>query len=72
MAILLSLPVEAQWIIAGMELPTGMVSYHLHEKYWLFLNRAVKTLEKAPPWDGYTPEDVVNRLAAWAAAGVSA
>lgn len=50
--------------IAGMHLPTGDITYHLPNCYWDRLDR-LHTHEIAPPWDGHTSEDVLNRLCAW-------
>ena len=36
------------------------ISYHLPMKYWHLAN--VIELEKAPPYDGYTSKDVLERL----------
>jgi hypothetical protein len=51
------------WFIAGMDLPTGEVSYHLAGRFWD--TARVKALDRAPAWDGHTPEDVLVRLASW-------
>jgi hypothetical protein len=57
------------WFIAGMHLPTGDISYHLPGRMWTLIdNSGIQTTNKAPKWDGHTPVDVVNRLAAWALA----
>jgi hypothetical protein len=49
--------------IAGVQLPTGGITYHLECNLW---DAAVRTgaaeLELAPKWDGHTPADVVSRL----------
>lgn len=52
------------WFIAGMRLPTGDISYHLPLRYWDAFS-PVDELDKAPKWDGYTSDDVVNRLNRW-------
>ena len=36
------------------------ITYHLPIKYWNMAN--VIALEKAPPWDGHTSQDVLERL----------
>lgn len=36
------------------------ISYHLPMKYWHLAN--VRELEKGPPFTGYTPNDVLERL----------
>lgn len=51
------------WIIAGMHLPTGDITYHLNEIYAPYLD-GIQHLEKAPAWDGHTPNDVLSRLGA--------
>ena len=50
--------------VAGMQLPTGDITYHLPEEMWDMLGY-IKTLERAPKWDGHTPEDVLSRLERW-------
>jgi hypothetical protein len=52
------------WFVAGMDLPTGAISYHLPADRWDELDH-VGTLERAPEWDGHTPDDVVQRLLRW-------
>src|SRR5215469_18799003 len=52
---------EGDWFIAGMNLESGQISYHLPLSYWPYLQN-ICTLENAPKWDGHKPEDVVNRL----------
>lgn len=54
------------WFIAGMNLPTGSVSYHLPVKMWTLLDgKGITTTNRAPEWDGHTSQDVVDRLSAW-------
>jgi hypothetical protein len=48
------------WFIAGIQLPTGDISYHLPLNKWNICK--CKTLEKAPKWDGHTSQDVLERL----------
>lgn len=53
------------WFIAGMELPTGSITYHLPTaQFWDKLNE-IPELEKAPNWDGHTPNDVLLRILEW-------
>lgn len=52
------------WFIAGLRLPTGMITYHLPKSLWEDFN-GVETLDRAPEWDGHTPADVVTRLNTW-------
>jgi hypothetical protein len=57
-------PIPDGYFIAGMKLPTGMISYHLP----LTVFKTFETLPKfsyAPRWDGHTPNDVVKRLVDW-------
>jgi len=55
------------WFIAGMELPTGQITYHLPVDKWTSLdNTGMRTSNNAHyEWDGHTAEDVVNRLLEW-------
>lgn len=53
------------WFIAGIELPTGPITYHIPMHQWKLLNE-IPTLDKAPKWDGHTSADVINRLTKWA------
>lgn len=52
------------WIIAGMHLPTGDITYHLPETMWDTLD-AIGERTRAPDWDGHTSADVVKRLRSW-------
>ena len=55
-----------EWFIAGMHLPTGDISYHLPAWLWPMLDLSgIETMDKAPEWDGYTPNDVLERLWNW-------
>ena len=49
------------WFVAGMESDVGQITYHLSEKLWPLLEKAVKELDRSP-WDGHTPQDVCDRL----------
>lgn len=50
--------------IVGIDTPYGQVTYHYDLEYWdMFL---VKELERAPEWDGSTPQDCINRIEKWA------
>lgn len=54
------------WFIAGMDLPTGSISYHLPLWMWEMLDGAgILTANKGPKWDGHTPNDVLKRLEEW-------
>lgn len=51
------------WFIAGINLPTGTVTYHLPEGLYEAA-RGTKAMELplAPEWDGHSAQDVVYRL----------
>jgi hypothetical protein len=55
------------WFLAGMELAPGqMITYHLPDHIWpLFDGTRVVRREYAPPWDGHTSVDVLDRLMFW-------
>lgn len=57
------------WFIAGMELPTGSITYHIPEEQWTLLH-GIEVKNQAPAWDGHTSKDVCDRLEAWAEAGI--
>lgn len=47
--------------IVGIETPEGQATYHYDlEPYWDMFK--VKELDRAPAWDGHTPEDAINRI----------
>lgn len=49
------------WFIAGINIESGkQITYHLPLSYWDKLDAFI--LEKAPQWDGHTPDDVAKRL----------
>lgn len=52
------------WFIAGMNLPSGMITYHIDNRFWDMLND-IDTLEVAPIYDGHTSTDVLKRLNGW-------
>ena len=51
------------WFIAGMNLPSGDISYHLEGRFWDMAK--VRALELAPARDGHTAADVLARLVSW-------
>lgn len=54
------------WFLAGINLPTGTITYHLPQWMWSMLDgKDIETLDVGPAWDGHTAEDVVQRLSAW-------
>ena len=46
--------------MAGINTPEGIVSYHIKLEYWNLFN--VPEIEHGPKYDGYTDEDVLERL----------
>lgn len=47
--------------IVGIETPEGQATYHYDiEPYWDMFK--VKELEKAPKWDGHTPQEAIERI----------
>ena len=54
------------WIVAGMHLPNGDISYHLPDKFAETLEKiGIPVATHAGHWDGHTAADVVKRLAAF-------
>ena len=47
--------------IVGMETPAGTVTYHIDNKYKALFSH-VRSLERAPKWDGSTPKDGLDYL----------
>lgn len=55
--------------IVGIETPKGQATYHYDlEPYWDIFK--VKELDKAPKWDGHTPEEAIERIATLSTADV--
>jgi hypothetical protein len=50
------------WFIAGIETAQGQATYHMPMRLWEGF--PARELEKAPAWDGHTPNDVIDRLRA--------
>ena len=46
--------------IAGIQTPAGPCTYHCENQYWDLFR--VPELERAPEFDGHTPEDVLQRI----------
>jgi hypothetical protein len=63
---------DGRWFVVGCLLPNTKVeqreiSYHLPIRLWEAAQATgARELERGLPWDGHTPEDVVNRLREWA------
>lgn len=56
-----NVPMYDGMFICGIETPQGQATYHYDiEPYWDLFN--VKELERAPKYDGHTPEDAINRI----------
>ena len=53
----------AGMFIVGIDTPYGQVTYHYDLPYWDLFK--VKELERAPEWDGSTPQDCINRMQKW-------
>jgi hypothetical protein len=51
---------EGGYFIVGINLPTGVITYHYKLSHWDDF-AAVPELEHAPKWDGATPADTVTR-----------
>jgi hypothetical protein len=50
-----------------MNLPTGIVTYHLPVNQFWDSTGDIIELEVAPVWDGHTSEDVIKRIIDWVA-----
>ena len=54
------------WFLAGIKFPAGQCTYHLPDTMWkLAIQTGAENLDRAPEWDGHTPQDVVNRIQKW-------
>lgn len=58
---LLGMTVTKRSFVSDVPDETFDISYHLPIRFWSMAN--VIEVPSAPPYDGYTPEDVLNRLA---------
>lgn len=56
-------PVWDGWFVAGIELGGKMITYHLPLEYWDLFEGIDR--EQAPPHDGHTSLDVIERLKGW-------
>ena len=45
--------------IVGINTPDGQYTYHCEMEYW-WLFDGIKELEKAPPFDGHKPQDIIR------------
>lgn len=48
------------YFIVGINTPKGQATYHYEMKYWDYFH--IKELDKAPKWDGHTPNEAIERL----------
>jgi hypothetical protein len=57
---------EPGWWVGGLNLSSGPITYHLPESLWTLLDNAdVRTLDRAPKWDGHNSPEVLRRLRQW-------
>lgn len=50
------------WFVVTVQLPSGQISNHYELKDWNLFQ--IDEVDKAPEWDGHTPDDVAKRLRA--------
>lgn len=48
------------YFIVGIDTPFGQATYHYSLDYWPLFH--VKELDRAPEWDGHTPEQAIDRI----------
>ena len=49
--------------IAGITTPNGSITYHFEDEMFRYFERSlVKYVDRAPEWDGASPEDGLNNL----------
>ena len=54
------------WLVCGMSLPTGDVTYHIPKTMLPLLKASsAKPLMKGKKWDGHTSDNVLDRIAKW-------
>lgn len=49
------------YFIVGVDTKEGQFTYHYHMQYWGFFED-IKTLQKAPEWDGHTSKNISRLL----------
>lgn len=54
-------PMYDDMFIVGIQTPEGQATYHYHLEYWDLFD--VVELERAPKFDGHTPEEAIRRIA---------
>lgn len=52
------------WFIAGIDLPTGTVTFHMEMVLWDLLSN-ITELNNAPKWDNSNSEETLKRLLNW-------
>lgn len=63
---------EQDWRgIVFIELPTGQVSWHMHDSHRPMFDFLPSGSEVSAPWDGHSTEEKYRRLAAWHAPGAT-
>ena len=62
-------PMYEGMFIAGMELPSGQITYHLDMDPWWGMLQSLPIVELpcARAWDGHTPAEALRRLREWIA-----
>lgn len=57
---------EEGWLLVGIRLPSGDVSYHVPPTERAVVEASgIPRLPKAPPFDGHSSDDVLQRIRAW-------
>jgi hypothetical protein len=59
-------PCYEGYFIVGLQLPTGMITYHYELEYWDDFHFNTDDLIHAPKWDGEGPEDTIKHLISFA------
>jgi len=63
---------EGGWFVAGLDLPTGQVTYHLPLRLWPLATSCASERPLAPVWDGHTSAQGLDRVHAWLKSGALA
>lgn len=50
------------FFLVGIDLDTGQISYHIHQRYWETAVKTGATQREKSCWDGHTSGDVITRL----------
>lgn len=59
------------WFICGVELPTGMITYHLPTRMLdMARGTGAEELPRGIEWDGHTSNDVISRMTEYLNMGV--